>query len=242
MTVYYNIPDRKPFVKALKEITGCKSAYLGIPTYAYKVDYFTVTREGNLVFDDMADSEEIEKVLEELASRGFIAESGEYDTPQPEISEDEPLEDIPPAYDTPEVEDLSLTISLPKSTFTYSQLENLRKLVDAKAPLLKQALDISELPIIITDETVSFPWFTSDIDADSCTAYTSLITAICKMAKEAKRVTVKEKEVENPKYAFRCFLLRLGMIGDEHKKNRKILMRNLTGSSAFKNGRKGGEQ
>ena len=242
MTIFYNIPDRKPFVKALEEITGCKSAYRGIPTYAYKVDYFTVTREGNLVFDDMADSEEIERVLEELDSRGFHAEGGECDTPQPEITEEEPLEDTPPAYDTPEAEDLSLTISLPRSTFTDSQLENLRKLVDAKAPLLKEALGVTELPIIVTTDTVSFPWFTSDIDADSCAAYTSLITSICRMAKEAKRVNMKETTADNSKYAFRCFLLRLGMIGDEHKQNRKILMRNLSGNSAFKSGRKGGEQ
>ena len=135
------------------------------------------------------------------------------------------------------------TLELPRSTFTDSQLENLQKLVDAKAPLLKQALAVTELPIIITDELVSFPWFTDDIDAESCAAYTCLITAICKMAKEAKRVTAKEKEVENAKYAFRCFLLRLGFIGDEYKQNRKILMKNLSGSSAFKSGtKKGGEQ
>ena len=72
------------------------------------------------------------------------------------------------------------------------------------------------------------------MDADSCEACTKLITAICQMAKEAKRVTVKEKEVENEKYAFRCFLLRLGFIGGEYKQIRKILMKNFTGSSAFK--------
>ena len=37
-------------------------------------------------------------------------------------------------------------------------------------------------------------------------------------------------------YAFRCFLLRLGFIGDEYKAVRKILLANLSGSSAFKNG------
>ena len=41
---------------------------------------------------------------------------------------------------------------------------------------------------------------------------------------------------ENEKYAFRCFLLRLGFIGEEYKVERKILLKNLTGSSAFKNG------
>lgn len=42
--------------------------------------------------------------------------------------------------------------------------------------------------------------------------------------------------MDNEKYAFRCFLLRLGLIGAEHKQTRKILLRNLTGSSAFKAG------
>ncbi|NCC69938.1 MAG: virulence protein, partial [Clostridia bacterium] len=49
-------------------------------------------------------------------------------------------------------------------------------------------------------------------------------------------VNSTEKAVENEKYAFRCFLLRLGFIGSEYKSERKILLANLTGSSAFKNG------
>lgn len=56
------------------------------------------------------------------------------------------------------------------------------------------------------------------------------------MARAQKRVTAKEKIVDNEKYAFRCFLLRLGMIGSAYKESRKILMQNLTGSSAFKSG------
>ena len=66
MKVIYNITDRKPFVKALEEITEAKAVYMKTPTYAYTVDYFTVTREGNLTFNDMADSGEIERVLEEI--------------------------------------------------------------------------------------------------------------------------------------------------------------------------------
>ena len=92
MKVIYNITDRKPFVKALEEITGAKAVYMKTPTYAYTVDYFTVTREGNLIFNDMADSEEIERVLEELDQRGFHCESAEYDEPQPETGCEEPLE------------------------------------------------------------------------------------------------------------------------------------------------------
>lgn len=42
-------------------------------------------------------------------------------------------------------------------------------------------------------------------------------------------------EESNEKYAFRCFLLRLGFIGPKFKDQRKVLLRNLTGSAAFKN-------
>ena len=61
------------------------------------------------------------------------------------------------------------------------------------------------------------------------------------MAKNQNRITAIEKEVENEKYAFRCFLLRLGFIGEQYKKERKILLQNLSGSAAFKNNKdKGG--
>ena len=56
------------------------------------------------------------------------------------------------------------------------------------------------------------------------------------MVRNQKRISTKEKEVHNEKYAFRCFLLRLGFIGEEFKTARKILLRNLSGSTAFKAG------
>ena len=59
-----------------------------------------------------------------------------------------------------------------------------------------------------------------------------------KVGVRSKRITATEKPVDNEKYAFRCFLLRLGFIGSEHKTQRKILLRNLTGSSAFRSGTK----
>ena len=86
---------------------------------------------------------------------------------------------------------------------------------------------------------VSLPLETEEIEA-----YLKLIVALGEMAQNAKRVILKDKEVENQKYAFRCFLLRLGFVGPECKKERKVLLKNLAGSSAFKSGAKkeGGEQ
>ena len=110
---------------------------------------------------------------------------------------------------------------------------------DAEYEKLKrsiEALGIESLPLEITDERVSFPWFHRDLTPDEVQTYMNFIANLCAMAKDAKRITATEKPVDNEKYAFRCFLLRLGFIGNEYKTQRKILLRNLTGSSAFKSG------
>lgn len=214
MTIYYNAQDRKPLVKAISEFTGADAVYMRTPTYAYRIDYFTVTREGNLEFDDRADSEEIENLLEFLAERGFIAEETK--------SEESPVT----------AEQVGLTVEVPLES---TAVGNLTKLLEAKGRLIRKALAVDSLPIEVTDNTVKFPWF-SECGADECKAYTHFISSLCELAANAKRVTAKEKETDNDKYAFRCFLLRLGFIGSEYKGERKILLRNLKGSSAFRNG------
>lgn len=112
---------------------------------------------------------------------------------------------------------------------------NLTKLLEAKGSLIRKALGISDTKIEVKEDRVSFSWF-SEVDADEAKAYTHFIAALCEMSRNAKRVTATEKEVDNEKYAFRCFLLRLGFIRAEFKTERKILLKNLTGSSAFRNG------
>lgn len=227
MTIYYNAQDRKPLVKAISEFTGADAVYMRTPTYAYQIDYFTVTREGNLEFDDSADSEKIEGLLEFLAERGFIAEVA--DTEPAETASEEVSADTDSAEHG---ESVGLTVEVP---LEGTAVDNLTKLLEAKGRLIRRALAVESLPIEVTDSAVKFPWF-ADCSADEFKAYTHFISALCELAANAKRVTAKEKEIDNDKYAFRCFLLRLGFIGSEYKEERKILLRNLTGSSAFRNG------
>ena len=227
MTIYYNAQDRKPLVKAISEFTGADAVYMRTPTYAYQIDYFTVTREGNLEFDDRADSEEVEGLLEFLAERGFIAEVA--DTEPAEMASEEVSADTDSAEHG---ESVGLTVEVPLES---TAVGNLTKLLDAKGSLIRKALAVEDIRIEVTDSAVKFPWF-ADCGADECKAYTHFISALCELAKNAKRVTAKEKATDNDKYAFRCFLLRLGFIGSEYKAERKILLRNLTGSSAFRLG------
>ena len=219
MTIDYKAENRKALVQAICEFTGAKAKYLGMPSAAYQIDYFTVTKEGDLEFDDRADSEEIENLIEHLAGQGFLVETKQEETETEETT--------------------GLTISMPLDKVAVG---NLTKLLDAKGSLIRKALGVTDIRIEISEDKVSFPWFETIPSPEELDAYTKFIAALCEMSVKAKRVTAKEKEVDNDKYAFRCFLLRLGFIGAEFKAERKILLQNLTGSAAFKSGaKKGGD-
>lgn len=143
------------------------------------------------------------------------------------------------ASDVPEPDESDqLTIEMPLSFMTDEGIANLEKLIASKAELIKKALGVDALRIERTETTLKFPWFQFPAESDEVAAYSRFIGALCAAAKKQKRVSAHEKAVDNEKYAFRCFLLRLGFIGDEYKQVRKVLLKNLAGNSAFKSGTK----
>ena len=240
---------RKEMVKVISGIVGMKAVYMRMPTCAYAISNFTVSREGTLAWDERSSEELVEKVLAGLAQAGFTAEPEETTEEQAETQETAEPEDSAEAdaEGTAEPEEaagpqegIGLTVSLPRESFTDAALENLRKLVDAKAALIKKALAVESLPVEADAEKVSFPWFEDGQDGDAAKAYTHFITALCDMARKQKRVTAKERPADNEKYAFRCFLLRLGFIGEEYKNERKVLLKNLSGNGSFKSGARKG--
>ena len=136
----------------------------------------------------------------------------------------------------------SLSISLPRSLFTETALQNLDALLLSKGRLIRHAFDIKEATYTLTNDRITFAWLHGTITDETAKAYAEFISKLCLMARTQKRVTAKEKIVDNEKYAFRCLLLRLGMIGSAYKESRKILLQNLTGSSAFKSGHRKGDE
>ena len=247
----YNVTGerRKEMVEVVSGIVGMKAVYMRMPTCAYAISNFTVSKEGALAWDERSSGELVEKVLAGLAQAGFTAEPEETTEEQAETQETAEPEDSAEAdaEGTAEPEEaagpqegIGLTVSLPRESFTDAALENLHKLVDAKAALIKKALAVESLPVEADAEKVSFPWFADGQDGDAAKAYTHFITALCDMARKQKRVTAKERPADNEKYAFRCFLLRLGFIGEEYKGERKVLLKNLSGNGSFKSGARKG--
>lgn len=217
MNINFNITgtERKALVNAIAEFTGEKPNYLGMPTAAYQIGNYQVSKTGELSWEEGTDAE---LLVERLIEMGYEAE----------------------VITIEEGEGTGLEIQIPLEDVAEG---NLTKLLEAKGALIKKALGISHTRIEIREDCIAFPWFDEVPAPEVVDVYTRFIAALCEMSIKQKRITAKEKEVENEKYAFRCFLLRLGFVGDEYKAARKILLKNLIGSAAFKaGGKKGGEQ
>ena len=204
---------RKSMVAAIGEILATKPIYQGPPSFAFVIGDFTVRRDGTIFCADQLPESLIDKVVDGLIDRGFGTE-------QPEL----------------------FTIELPRNLYPDQTIENLKRLVAGKASLIRQALGTANLDIVVSDDKIAFPWFQRIPTPDEVKAYTFFISATAAMAKTLKHARATEREVDNEKYAFRCFLLRLGFIGNEYKEIRKILLKNLSGNSAFKSGEKGAEE
>ena len=213
MEINYNVtgPDRKRLVQSIAEILESDAKYLGVPSCAYQVGNYTISKDGILSFDDSSKGEQL---IERLCEMGFEAE----------------IEEVTDG----------LCIELPLKDTTEAAIDNLRRMVGSKATLIKKALGADNLDIEVTDERIRFPWFDRIPEPEVVNAAAHFIGKMLAAAKSQKRVTAKEKETDNEKYAFRCFLLRLGFIGEEFKETRRTLLQNLTGSAAFRSGAKKG--
>lgn len=220
--------NRKAAAKRLAEIIGGTSRYTMAPRFAYEVGAYYIEKDGTVTAPEDADIEP----LITLAGEGLIEP---FEAPMQETGMEVTETQEAAAEGETEEGIEGLTISLPLDGFEPDSLDRLQKLVDSKARLIKKATGAACLTIRRTEDRVEFPWWDRMPEPEETQAYMSLVAALSKMAKESRRVTAVEKDVESEKYAFRGFLLRLGFIGADSKHQRKILLKNLSGSAAFPN-------
>ena len=299
MEVRYNVTGerRKEMVKVISEaLGGWKPKYLLMPSRAYQVGDFHISKDGTLSFPGRTDAELVEPVLEALAKAGFECEAAEEAEEQKteevaempnEVAEPVNTSQFAGPYEMPWDEDCNqkemtdeemaaameeqdrliaeaaarqaereqktesqveeqdskefsdqLAISMPRESFTDEALKNLDHLLESKGELIKKAFGIEEATYTLAENKVTFNWLSGEITPEKAKATQDFIGKLCEMARTLKRVNAKAKAVDNEKYAFRCFLLRLGLIGNEYKATRKILLANLSGNASFKSGKK----
>ncbi len=212
LTIPYNVTGkaRKRLAEDVSVALNPIPRYLGTPTMSYQIGDCLLDRNGTLTIPDTVDSLTAQMLLAFLDEHGYEGEAEETTD--------------------------KLTISMPRATLDDTQLAVLRQIVAGRELLLKRAFFTERLPIDVTDEQISFPWSPFTQDADEVKAYTEFIVKLCEIARRQKRVMPAFADTDNDKYTFRCFLLRLGFIRNEYKAARKVLLKNLTGNSAFRHG------
>ena len=213
-----------------------------MPTFNYVVDYFTVDKSGTVIFDDRADSEEVENLIEQLEAAGFHAEN----------EEDEDMTEV--------------NVVVPAQELTAGQLRNIVYLAHAKQYLLNKVFgqefwniddDLvqrlsDENPAECNDFLTIFEGFRSTCKgvsfddrqvtltypkqetADKNAALSKLMGNMVKAAAESKRVNPKTVIEDNEKYYLRSWLLRVGFDGADGKDGRHVLLDGLKGHTAFR--------
>ena len=255
--------ERKVLVKVVGDILGITPKYQGAPSFAYVVGDYTIDKDGTLTCGDEVTGGDIHHLMVELSTQGFTYEddngaicgdeqsdesavdSNHYtdddavaDTLADELNSDVPFGQLRSVVDD---DGLFLTIEVPLDGFTETALENLNKLISGRALLIKKALGYedadTDLTAVQTGDTLRFPWFPKVSSHDEVNAYSLFVQMLCNRAKTQKRVTIREKEQDanaSEKFAFRCFLLQLKLIGKEYGTARKIPLSKLSGNGSFK--------
>ena len=93
---------------------------------------------------------------------------------------------------------------------------------------------IVNLHALFTKGTVEFRVFNGTMHAGEVKAAIQFSLALMKQAKSTKKALYRPTETDNPKYTFRCWLLRLNLNGDEFKTCRHHLLKNLEGNAAWR--------
>ena len=260
MTLQTNPAERREMVQAIAERLGSPAVYLRTPTYAYRIGSLTVERDGSIASDDEALLETLRPMLME---RGWLTESAaaadsEAEAPaaktepaeqDSEITQMElsfPVED----WTVPQLKNLLHTLysnqhvlrRMMESDALYidrqlvERLDEAQTLADWEARLADGVAAETLKGFRIRDGKFTFEATLDERDPTRWQVYGTLLGAMLRHAKAAKRVFLKEDaDSENENYRANSLLTRLGFGGPEHKELRRVLMGHLSGYAAFKN-------
>jgi len=246
-----NVEDKKTLVKRIGELSGQQPRYTYVPRCAFEIGAYTVERNGDLVVED---TEADEALIQTLLSEGLITNGNREENCMRETM----------ATEAAEPEGLTISLPMARHTadslrrlvnLIYSRGPLLSKAtggcfgadkdliaaldgagtvitVDAFIALVDDRGGLTGLSF--TDDKVNFTGFPLTDDPEKNMAFQQIACLMNRHALEQKRIQAKVVNDDNEKYAFRIWLLRIGMNGDEFKASRRILMENLSGHTAFR--------
>lgn len=244
--------NRKALLQALEEKWAVKATYLGVPSCAYELKSaagtFLVDRHG-LIWDQEGREFSAEELLDKTMAEP-IDETAPIEPSELQIGEylvEMPLADhtatslrnlvnmlaskqhllvsafglTQPLLDTNFAEDLNQR--------TMEDMESFQTLWTDLKPQRCLGLELD-----FEKQTLAFKLLKENQKPEEMAAFLDLAVCMNENAKKLKHSSFKPAQEDNPKYALRTWLLRLGMNGDSYKKTRKVLLARLSGRAAFR--------
>jgi hypothetical protein len=201
--------ERKALLAPIAQQAGQSVQYAGVPSFAYTAAGWSVDKN-NMVFSPVF---EIENELKENAALAELLK------------------------DAGAVSEGQLMVTIIPDHVDEDKAIIMQALLRSKETLIRSAFGTDKEPAVTASGTgYSFAFYNATLDHAYITAAIQFAYCIHEQSFQQKRVTSKDNPVENEKYAFRCFLLRIGMIGKEYSLARKTLLAPLSGNSSFKSG------
>ena len=234
--------DRKEKVKKLSEFLNATPKYLAVPSFAYEIsgqdETYTIDRQGTITT-----SAGTVVTLEEILNAPQQEESAPTDgldiTLLLEGHTEVSLQNVVSMLSSKQhliMMAFETKTPIMDDAFAKELSEKgIQTLADFKAAIDKLGKDRCQgLTFDFENSTLTFKLLGVDLQPEKLNAFKNLCVAITNHAKTLNRASFKKAQDDNPKYAFRTWLIRLGMNGSEYKGTRKALMDNLSGSGAFR--------
>lgn len=237
--------DRKEIAKMLSDHFGVEAKYMGTPSFVYQITIaegvtYTIDREGKIT-----NSEGIELELESILKCGAPEEISiqEFSLPMDGHS-GVTLRNL--------INLINSKQSIIKKVFNFNEdivtqefvegINNARLVTIDDFKSKAQSIGIEKTPGIKFDfekKNIHFDFIKAFEDIDAAIQFARTLN---ESAKRLKQSSPKATETDNEKFTFRTFLVRLGFVGDDYKKVREILLKNLEGNGAFRKGKPETEQ
>jgi len=238
--------DRKEIVKTLSEFLGVKPKYLGAPSFAYEIktesESYIIDRQGVITNSNGSTVD-----LNEILNPGLNAQ-------KPKIKSIDCFEvEIPFGNHTGKSMLNIINMISSKQNLIVKVFDGMEPFVDRTfaQDINNKAIDsIESFKNVIAEigverckglyfdfnkRKITFKLILESLSPKITDAFMKLVSQINENAKRFKYTSFKEAQEDNPKYAFRVWLMRLGMMGSEYKSVRKTLLSKLEGSGAFRN-------
>jgi len=237
--------NRKEIVKALEEHFDVKAKYEGAPTFAYRLELATeayIIDKDGVIKNFKGDEMNLDRIL-----------NGEAEPSEEDNSIISGVEVALLLEGHTGVSLRNLVNMLSSKQRLIVRAFNLRELLigedlaeklshkeivsieDFKEALYEAGADsYPGISFDFENGMVVFRLMLENPEREKVEAFTVLMDFVNKNAKALKHASFKPAQEDNPKYALRTWLIRLGMNGSEYKAIRKTLLANLEGSGAFR--------